>query len=613
MIVPMKHLTLLCVATDRDRTLSALRELGCAHLDLSTAASPAFQSARESLSGAERALRILSAAKAGKVPSPVASDLSLSDADVVAPAPKLDVLTKDLVAAVLGADAARQRLIDGADKLRRLVSVYAPFGDFDPALAIRLAEKGLVVTLVRAPKAFAFKPAAGFADFLGADSRFAYYAAVNAGKLPRECEAVDLPVEKVSVTAARLAKAEARIAEITAALAAAESRTSNIVGLQPGLKDQVAFTAAEDVLKTQGEVAWIQGWVPVDAVPALRARAVKESWGLVVRDPAATEIPPTLIRPPKLFRPVTALFAGLGIAPAYNESDVSIPFFCYFSIFFAMLVGDAGYGAIILALTLWAWHKAGPRAPKSWFILLTVFAVATITWGFLTNTWFGASVSFLANPVSRWFDTGVASNGFGGGDASYHHIMLVCFTIGVSHLMIARVWNAVCVFPDRTFLSQLGWAGILLFMYFVTCTIVGIFPGPLPQWTYYVFGASLIGVFGFTLKGNELKSRGIELGMLPLNIMSALGDIISYVRLFAVGLASVKVAQNFNDMATSFAWPIYLKIIPMVLILLVGHALNFAMAGLSILVHAVRLNTLEFSNHKGISWAGYAFSPFRKH
>ena len=85
------------------------------------------------------------------------------------------------------------------------------------------------------------------------------------------------------------------------------------------------------------------------------------------------------------------------------------------------------------------------------------------------------------------------------------------------------------------------------------------------------------------------------------------------MRLFAVGLASVKVAQNFNDMAVGLALPIWIKWIPLVLILLVGHVLNFAMAGLSILVHAVRLNTLEFSNHKGISWAGYAFTPFKKH
>ena len=182
-------------------------------------------------------------------------------------------------------------------------------------------------------------------------------------------------------------------------------------------------------------------------------------------------------------------------------------------------------------------------------------------------------------------------------DPSYNNMMLLCFTIGASHLMIARVWSGISMINDRVCLSQFGWAGIVFFMYWTTCSIVGIFT-TFPSWLYWEFGVSLVLVFGFTLKGSELKSRGIELGMLPLNIMSCLGDIISYVRLFAVGLASVKL---------------WIKWIPLVLILLVGHGLNFAMAGLSILVHAVRLNTLEFSNHKGISWAGYAFTPFKKH
>jgi V/A-type H+-transporting ATPase subunit I len=183
--------------------------------------------------------------------------------------------------------------------------------------------------------------------------------------------------------------------------------------------------------------------------------------------------------------------------------------------------------------------------------------------------------------------------------------------------MLARIWNGVCKINDTTAIAEFGWAGVLLFMYFVTNSIVGIFPS-IPNVMFYVFAISLVCVFAFTVKPSELKSRGAELGMLPLNIMSALGDIISYVRLFAVGLASVKVAENFNSMAVglvSGAEDWYLKALMsvlMVAILVVGHALNLAMAGLSILVHAVRLNTLEFSNHKGISWAGYAFSPFRK-
>jgi V/A-type H+-transporting ATPase subunit I len=247
------------------------------------------------------------------------------------------------------------------------------------------------------------------------------------------------------------------------------------------------------------------------------------------------------------------------------------------------------------------------KLPRSWFILLTVFSASTVVWGVLSNTWFGAQIPALASlPTVQWL-----------ADPSYHNMMLLCFTIGVSHLMLARLWNGVCRLPDSTAIAEFGWAGILLFMYLVTNSIVGIFPA-IPQWGFYMFYASLAGVFLFSVKPSELKTRGAELGMLPLNIMSALGDIISYVRLFAVGLASVKVAENFNSMATGLVagademWVKALMAVAMVAILVIGHALNLAMAGLSILVHAVRLNTLEFSNHKGVSWSGTAYNPFKR-
>ena len=584
MIVEMKHLTLLCVAREGVKALESLRDIGCVHLDLSAADSPDFASAKEELAAAERAVRIVAKAarEAGKDASAPKGEESarLENAKSAA-----------LVEEILKVDAARQAADDEADALRQMMRAYAPFGDFDPELAKSLRAAGVPVRLAvngeRPPQGKAF-----FGE-----------------ELPEGWTEVALPAERLSATQARLAAAEAHAAACRAALAEANARVSTIEARYPALKDQVAFAAARDVLATQGEISWITGWVPVDSVPRLRAKAVSRGWGILLREARPDETPPTLIRPPKLFRPVTALFSGLGIAPAYNESDVSVPFLCYFSLFFAMLVGDGGYGAIILALTAWGWVKTRPGPDKrhrpalvrSWLTLLTVFSTATIIWGLLSNTWFGAGLPFARDWATvKWL-----------ADPSYGNMMLLCFTIGASHLMIARVWSGISMINDRVCLSQFGWAGIVFFMYWTTCSIVGIF-STFPQWLYWELGVSLVLVFGFTLKGNELKSRGIELGMLPLNVMSCLGDIISYVRLFAVGLASVKVAQNFNDMAVGLALPIWIKWIPLVLILLVGHVLNFAMAGLSILVHAVRLNTLEFSNHKGISWAGYAFKPFRK-
>ena len=581
MIVPMKHLTLLCVAHEGTKALEALRELKCAHLDLSAAASPEFAAAKAELADAERAERVLAKAAKEETRGESSAGTDMFDA----------VRNADLVPAVLKADAERTALLEQAEELRRTIRTYGPFGDFDPGLAAKLREEGVSVILALGPG----QPS----------ERRAFFNEPP----PEGWMEIPLPSERLSAMQTRLAETEAKAAEISAALAAVSDRVSAIEGIRSGLQDSVNFAAAQDVLATQGAVSYIEGWVPVDSVPSLRAKAVTNSWGLLIRDAKADETPPTLIRPPKLFRPVAALFKGLGISPGYTEADVSVPFMCYFSLFFATLVGDGGYGAIILALTLWGWRSTRPKAGeghrpvlvRSWLTLLTVFSSATVVWGLLSNTWFGASLPFARDwAVVKWL-----------GDPTYGNMMLLCFTIGVSHLVLARVWNGICRINDTTCLAEFGWAGVLVFMFFVVNWIVGIFTG-IPSAIYWIFGISLVLVFGFTVKPSELKTRGAELGMLPLNVMSALGDIISYVRLFAVGLASVKVAENFNGMAMGLDMPLWLKIVPMVLILLIGHGLNFAMAGLSILVHAVRLNTLEFSNHKGVSWSGYAFSPFRK-
>ena len=539
MIVRMKHLDLICVAADKTATLERLRGLGVAHLDLAAASGAEVAAVRDELARAERAVRLILKAR-GK--------------DEVSPRPMA-------VADILAVDADRESLKSERERLEREIAIYEPYGDFDPELAKKLLDRGIDLK----------------------------------DKLPAK-----LPEMRLGRMKENLARVVDRINIDTAKLAGADENA--ILKKYPDLRDRLAFAAAKELLAERGEIAVISGWVAEPAVGGLKAAAQTGGWGYLLRDPTADEMPPTLIEPPRFFRPVKALFDGLGIAPAYTEADVSVPFMCYFSLFFAMLVGDGAYGSIFLAGTL-ALRK---KLPRAWFVLLTVFSAATVVWGVLSNTWFGAQLPFLSGlPTVAWL-----------ADPSYHHMMLLCFTIGVSHLMLARIWNGLCKLNDSTCVAEFGWAGVLLFMYFVTNSIVGIFPG-IPKPMFWVFGVSLAAVFGFTVKPSELKTRGAELGMLPLNVMSALGDIISYVRLFAVGLASVKVAENFNSMATGLVvgegavWMKALLAVAMVAILVVGHALNLAMAGLSILVHAVRLNTLEFSNHKGVSWAGYAFKPFK--
>ena len=615
MIVPMKHLTLLCIASEKESTLEALRKLGIVHVNAADAPeSDAFLQAEARSEEAARALQVLTDAADGKPFIPAKGGERLDEAVLTSPLP--EIRPDQAVADVLTVAAQRQSLAVFADELDAAEALYAPYGAIDPKKAETLAESGFGVQLFKAPPGTEDAVREALAKFDGnvvgkifsRDGRGVYGALVAQGAMPALPDGF-APVAMPDLSTAELRKradlARARIEALNGILKKAAPLLENVKSEAGRRKEEAAFRNVADAMQATDAVAWITGWLPAEKQDTLEAAAKASGWGFLTREPQPGEAVPTLLRPPKLFRPVVELFKGLSIFPTYEETDISVPFFCFFSIFFAMLVGDGGYGAITLALTLWAWKKARPGAAKGWFILLTCFSVATSVWGVLSNCWFGESIGFLSNPVSRWLD-----NSPGGADEHYHHIMLICFTLGALHLSLARIWNAVLRFPDSKFLAELGWAGVIAFMYCMTCSIVGIFTPP--KFIYYVLTVSVILIFGFTLKKSELKANAITFGMLPLNIVSALGDIISYVRLFAVGLASVKVAQNFNQMAVGLSLPIWLKFIPMILILLVGHLLNYAMAGLSILVHAVRLNTLEFSNHKGISWAGYAFKPFKK-
>ena len=545
MIVKMLHLDLVCVAAEKEATLAALREMKAVHLDLNSAAGSLVSEAKGEAAAAESALRSVLRARKGREDEALGAR-ARTVAEILALQGDIDTLNSE------------------KERLERQIKIYSPYGDFDPALAAKLLAKGIDI-----------------GDMLPAE----------------------LPKMRLSKMREKLSRVENRIRIDESKLAGTDEKA--ILSQYPVLADKVAFAAAKELMEERGAIAVISGWIPVTAVDALKSASSSKGWGLLIREKLETETPPTLVEPPKLFRPVKALFDGLGIAPGYTEADVSVPFMCYFSLFFAMLVGDGAYGAIFLAATLAM--KMKKKLPESWFKLLAVFSLATIAWGVLSNTWFGAGIPACAGwPTVKWL-----------GDVTYRNIMLVCFTIGASHLMLARIWNGVCRLPDSTAIAEFGWAGVLLFMYFVTNSLVGIFPSIPPTMTW-VFGVSLVCVFLFSVKPKDLKKNGIALGMLPLNIMSSLGDVISYVRLFAVGLASVKVAENFNSMALGLVsgdkplWLNALMSVGTVLILVAGHALNLAMAALSILVHAVRLNTLEFSNHKGVSWSGYAFRPFRR-
>lgn len=605
MIVPMLRLTLLCAARERLAALGALRALGCVHVALEVRDGEGIRRAAAAVAAAEQALRVLDAAgKDGAfvfkpdAASPVAAmdfpALLAAARNPARPASAAEVNRLAELATRLGEEAFAYRLA-----LRR----YAPFGEVDPANLSALAAAGLPVRLFKAPQQSAetLGPAAyRFRDEAG----FVYGAWISAEPLPAACEALPPPELSTREMSARALGAEAAAASLKGLLADCEA-------LRPELRREAAAAAdgrvAAEVaanLRDAGDVAYLRGYLPARAEADLLAKAKAEGWGVVTDVPEADDPNvPVLLEPPRAFRAIGVVFKGLGILPGYTEGDVSIPFYAFFSLFFAMLVGDAGYGALMLAATLAAaatlWRKPAARPALTVF---AVFSLSTILWGVLSGTYFGIAKDALpgcltAIPTVAWL--GVDAN-----------MMFLCFLIGAIHISIARVWNAILLFPGLKAVGELGWLCVTWGMFTVVCNIVvAWFAAPVGLMAGLVgAGVALILVPLVA----DIRNEGVSVGMLPLNVISAMGDIISYVRLFAVGLASVKVAENFNAMALGLDLPFLPRVLAVVAILLVGHGLNLAMGALSVLVHAVRLNTLEFSNAKGITWAGQPYAPFRQ-
>ena len=283
-----------------------------------------------------------------------------------------------------------------------------------------------------------------------------------------------------------------------------------------------------------------------------------------------------------------------------------------------MIIGDAGYGCLFLlaALVMTLKSKKASTAVQ----LLWLLSIATIVWGALTGTWFGLEqamdVPLLRSLVIPTFANYPAHFGVES-TTQQNTIMKFCFILGTVQLSLACVMNIRRKFreKDLSWLADLGWLAAIDALYFVVLyLVIGQQVNLMPVACVVIAGFLLVVLFG-GMSPDKSFGQGLKAGLgdaftVFLNTISAFGNIMSYIRLFAVGMASLAIAQSFNNMALGFKGPL---VIAAVLILLIGHGLNIVMGLLSVVVHGVRLNLLEFSGQLGMEWAGIAYDPFKKH
>ena len=584
MIVPMRKVFVVGRQTDHDRLIDGLGQLGVVHLvPVDADRAVADEHTLAAIDHANRAAQVLSQF----TPTGAAPDIAPADA------------VDETLHLEREAAEGRQRL----GVLHRQINELAIWGDLRLEQLDALKQTGLDMTFVAMPIKQLAEIQGELVEPIGEPTGGRQLLAVvsrsGAPELPESAVIPDLPSRDRPALRAEAAEIDAKLKTGADRLVELACLQDAIGTYRQELQSSAAFTVASRGAMTSDALTALQGWVPADDADTIGAGLADQGLDAAVENIEADpeEAPPTLIRYPKWARPIKGLFDIMGTFAGYKEFDVGVPFMLALPIFAAMLIGDGGYGALMLVALLLGYKKIAPKLGREFVQLLIVVGATTLIWGILSGSFFGFLL--IKSPLIPVNMT----------DASRTLVMKISFVIGTIHLSLAQLWQAVRYYPNIRFLSKVGWAIFIWGMFGVVLElVVGLSVLGTDQPFLYLLaaGALLAILFGHPNR-NPLKWLGYGIADFPLAAISAFSDVTSYVRLMAVGLASGVLASSFNDMAMEIEfWPLTL------VVMILGHGLNLVLCLIALFAHGVRLNMLEFSNNLGMQWTGYAYQPYQQ-
>jgi V/A-type H+-transporting ATPase subunit I len=602
MIAPMKKAYIVLEDKDRAESLLALRALGLVHLELGRATGAEYERYAKDLEAVSRAANIVSS-KRYDARQNISTDAAIG-----------------LAYRILEAEARRGRILEELGVVDRELQRCASWGNIEPTVLSSLATSGHYFRFYSVmPSRLDSLPAE--VDYVTLERRkgAVRIAAYGKGEPPPDLSS-DFAEFRLpeAATEALNAKRASLLAEGAALADFLKDSAVNLPSLKAAaacLGQRISFETARSSFVSDSGLCAIKGFVPLPSENALVEVAKRECWALILEDPEPQDATPTKIENGRLFGTIKPVFDFLGIVPAYTEYEISPWFLVFFSLFTAMIFGDGGYGGLMfigwLALALTA-RKKGEELSASLRLFL-IISVLTMVWGTLTGTWFSiraeALPSFLRN-AALW----PISNA---NPAASKNIQVFCFLLGTLQLAIARVKNLIRDFPNPKCLAQVGSLSLIAGMLFLVLNlVVDSKRFPLPPFAVWLVAAGFAAnmIFG-AYEGNILKSAVEGLKNVIPTFLSSVGvfaDIVSYIRLWALGLAGSSLAAIINGMGGGMLKPALIGIFG-VIILVFGHGLNIVLSVLSVVVHAIRLNILEFScNHLGMQWSGIAYDPFRE-
>ncbi|MCA0132198.1 V-type ATP synthase subunit I [Winogradskyella alexanderae] len=596
MIVRMKEILLFTTANTVDETIQKLGALGVVDIkEVNLPNSDSIERCKIEIDETKEALKLLKEHELSENSGTQEFDPNGKD-------------PKRLVERLLKSKIVKQNILSSINDINEKLAFYKIWGDNLNEKDLNFLEKnGIYVRLYRIDKSLLKtlpddKVILSFDEFENKIPIALFSQVKNEKLIYKEEEIPNLSYKSLMDIKARKLR---QFVQLTAFLDEYMSYQSVLESYEQSLQKRLASeTAIDGMGDIQSKVKYLRGFIPKDEVTGFKKFAEQEALGYVINEPTNMDEVPVYIKNPKWISIINPMMKFIDIVPGYKEIDVSIYFLIAFALFFAMLVGDAGYGVIFLVLAIIFRRKMVPQLRT----LIYVLSGSTIIWGVLSGTYFGAEQIAQLPFLKELVVPNISS--FGVDNVNF--MMHLSFLIGAIHLTVAHGIRVFQFINSIKALSEVGWISLVWGLYFITEQLV--LGKPAPSWYIWLFivGAGL--VILFSKESNSfLKSMGASIANLPLSLISGFSDIVSYVRLFAVGMATAAVAASFNNMALpdGISGIGILDFIMAVIALLLGHTLNIALALMAVMVHGIRLNMLEFAGHLGVQFSGEAYVPFR--
>ena len=635
MIVPMKKVSIVVLNKERKEALIQLKKCGVVHIETLEGSGEKLAAYKENAANAISASSIL-------------GEIKLSGKKQNADSLSNDEVAKKC-ADVIALSEQKKKLQENISSDTSELERFTYWGELNPDDFTYLREKGIALKMFEIPedkynliedgiKTICVNRFKKTVRFLALDD-----SAERPAGLPPEAFEVSMPASSTAAISERISNDSQEIAKIESELAANAVYIKQIEAFKKNLESDILF---ENVYSGMGQekdgketdLAWLSGFVPVDGLNELKSAAAKNAWALAYSDPADDDEVPTKLKNNAFVSLIYPLTDFLGTVPGYREYDISGWFLLFFTVFFGMIFGDGGYGLLVTAAALIMLIKgaASKRSVSPAAGLTLLLGLATVAWGLVTCTWFGLTpdqlpkwLTSLSIPqISNAYADTVwlpfwANDTSKGTLTSAQNMQIFCFTLAFVQLSVAHFKGMGRYIKSLKFFGEFGALMQLWGMFYVVLSMVVsssvfafdevIYSVPIGKVSVLMIAAGFALSFVFAnYDGSVVESimasvKGII--SVLLGVVNIFSDIVSYIRLWAVGLAGAAISNTVNAMAGPILG--YAVLFAAALLLLVfGHGLNMVLNLLSVIVHGVRLNTLEFSTHLGMSWSGFKYSPF---